>query len=132
MIDPVQVDTYVGVVLREARLARGLRQADLAALLGVDRSTIARYESGARSMSVGTLLQVAHALNRPALAFLPGFAEHTELAAVLRLLDQRSELLPRVVEALRMSVPDDLADDQGEPVTCGLPLSSLIGQGNTP
>ncbi|NTW97115.1 MAG: helix-turn-helix transcriptional regulator [Oscillochloris sp.] len=111
MSDPAQTDLDVGAALRAARLSRGLRQEDLAELLGVDRSTIARYESGTRSMSVATLLQVAQLLRRPALAFLPGAYADERLRSVLQVLDRRPDLLPRVVDLLHVSLQDDAEGD---------------------
>ncbi len=111
MTDPAQVDTQVGVALRTARLSRGLRQDDLAEQLGVDRSTIARYERGTRSMSVGTLIQVAQLLSRPATIFLPGIYANEGLHTALQVLERRPDLLPRVIELLRVSLQDEADDD---------------------
>ncbi|NTV99945.1 MAG: helix-turn-helix transcriptional regulator [Oscillochloris sp.] len=101
------IDSDVGKALRAARLSRGLRQDDLAELLGVDRSTIARYESGARSMSIATLVQIAELLKRPVMAFLPGIYAHEGLRTVVQILEQRPDLLPRVVDVLEISLQDD-------------------------
>jgi len=119
MIDPAQIDLDVGAALRAARLSRGLRQEDLAGLLSVDRSTIARYESGARSMSVGTLIQVAQLLSRPAVAFLPGVYADERLRSVVQVLERRPDLLPRVVDLLRVSLQDDAEGDAVEPRKLG-------------
>lgn len=115
MSDPAEVDTHLGVALRRARLASGLRQDDLAAQLGVDRSTIARYENGTRSMSVATLIQAAQVLGRPATFFLPGIFAREGLNTVLQVLEQRPDLLPRVVEVLRVSLQDEAAGDHEPP-----------------
>jgi transcriptional regulator with XRE-family HTH domain len=102
-----EVDSHVGAALRRARLARGLRQDDLAEQLGVDRSTIARYENGTRSMSVDTLMYVAHVLGRPATCFLPGIFANEGVSTVLQALERRPDLLPRVVAVLQVSLQDD-------------------------
>jgi transcriptional regulator with XRE-family HTH domain len=104
MSDPAQIDVDVGMALRAARLSRGLRQDDLANLLGVDRSTIARYESGARSMSVATLIKVAQLLSRPVIAFLPGVYANEGLRTVVQVLERRPDLLPQVVDVLKVSL----------------------------
>lgn len=111
MTDPAHVDAHVGAALRAARLSRGYRQDDLAELLGVDRSTIARYESGTRSMSVGTLMQAAQLLSRPAAAFLPGIYVNEGLHTVLQVLERRPDLLLRVVDLLRVSLQDEAEGD---------------------
>jgi transcriptional regulator with XRE-family HTH domain len=132
MSDPAQTDVDVGVALRAARLSRGLRQDDLADLLGVDRSTIARYESGARSMSVATLIQVAQLLSRPVISLLPGVYANEGLRTVVQVLERRPDLLPRVVDVLRVSLQDEAEDDdQGSRGRSPLPRTS-IGEGIIP
>ncbi|NNJ12377.1 helix-turn-helix transcriptional regulator [Chloroflexales bacterium ZM16-3] len=111
MTDPAQVDAQVGNALRSARLSRGLRQDDLAEQMGVDRSTIARYEHGTRSMSVSTLIQAAHLLGRPATIFLPGVYANEGLQTILSLLERRPDLLPRVLDLLLVSLRDEAVDD---------------------
>jgi transcriptional regulator with XRE-family HTH domain len=113
--DPAEVDAHLGAALRRARLACGLRQDDLAGQLGVDRSTIARYERRTRSMSVATLMQVAHLVGRPATFFLPGIFAREGLTTVLQVLEQRPDLLPRVVEVLWVSLQDEAAEDHERP-----------------
>lgn len=111
MIDPALVDAHVGTAVRAARLSRGYRQDDLAELLGVDRSTIARYENGTRSMSVSTLVQVAQLLKRPVIAFLPGVYADEALLKVLQVLERRPDLFLRVVDLLSVSLRAE--DDAG-------------------
>jgi transcriptional regulator with XRE-family HTH domain len=50
-----------GELIREARTRAGLTQADLARLTGRDRSVIARWEHGAVSPPVESLLACVHA-----------------------------------------------------------------------
>ncbi len=50
-----------GELIREARTRAGLTQADLAQLTGRDRSVIARWEHGAVSPPVESLLACVHA-----------------------------------------------------------------------
>ncbi len=107
MTDSVQIDTDVGRALRKARLSRGLRQEDLADLLGLDRSTIARYESGTRSMSVAVLIQAATVLSRPATFFLPGVYGNEGIHTTLHILERRPDLLPRVLDVLSVSLQRD-------------------------
>lgn len=121
MIDPALVDAHVGTAVRAARLARGYRQDDLAELLGVDRSTIARYENGTRSMSVSTLIQVAQLLNRPVSVFLPGVYADEALLKVLQVLERRPDLFLRVIDLLSVSLHAE--DDAGGGVAPALRIA---------
>jgi len=47
----------------DRRKARGLSQADLAALVGTTQSAIARLEGGGRPPRIDTLLRIANALD---------------------------------------------------------------------
>jgi HTH-type transcriptional regulator / antitoxin HipB len=51
-----------GEVLRNARVAKRVSQAELALGLGVTQTTISRAEAG-RDMKLGTLVQIARALD---------------------------------------------------------------------
>lgn len=57
-------------LLREARLEKGLKQADLAAKLGVPQSYISKYESGERRLDVIEFIDLCEALGiDPAIIF---------------------------------------------------------------
>ncbi len=49
----------IGAALRAARWARGITQAELSRVLGIDRSTFARYEAGDRPIPATVLLECA-------------------------------------------------------------------------
>jgi transcriptional regulator with XRE-family HTH domain len=58
--------------MREWRLARGMRQADLAKKVGTVKSLISRYETGETGMTFDLQLRVMQALNiMPNEFFLP-------------------------------------------------------------
>lgn len=48
--------------IRRARKSKGITQEDLAKVLGVNRATISKYESGAITPSIGQLCNIAVAL----------------------------------------------------------------------
>lgn len=50
-----------GELIREARLRAGLTQKQLSELTGRERSVIARWEQGANSPPIDSLMQVLHA-----------------------------------------------------------------------
>src|SRR4051794_11954006 len=57
-------DQRVGTALRQIRIRRGLRQADVARLAGVSRATISRVERGhIGTLSIDTLRRVAASLD---------------------------------------------------------------------
>jgi transcriptional regulator with XRE-family HTH domain len=64
----------IGAQLRAVRLACGVSQEELAERLGIERVTLSRYESGARTLPLATLVMVAELLRRPIAAFLPNSA----------------------------------------------------------
>jgi len=64
--------------IREARIARGLKQSELAELLGVTRPAIVHYESGLRSPDLPTLRKIAKSLMVPLAMLLGDSADPTE------------------------------------------------------
>lgn len=55
----------VGTRIREARRARGLTQADLAAAVGVSRSAVAQWETDRAGQVTGNLARIAAVLGIP-------------------------------------------------------------------
>jgi transcriptional regulator with XRE-family HTH domain len=61
--DPIsQFRLAFGAAVREARLAAGMTQDDLAGRAGIDRKTVSRLETGAYAPAFDRLLPVAVAL----------------------------------------------------------------------
>lgn len=58
-------------LLREARLAAGLTQAEVAAALGRPQSFVAKIERGERRVDVIELADLAEVLDKPIVFFLP-------------------------------------------------------------
>lgn len=96
--------TEIGPRISLAREDVGLTQADLAAELGVDRTAIAKMESGKRRVSATELVRLATALDRP----IDWFVIESPPAVVSRRQDPaaggRSTLLDRRVERLARDV----------------------------
>jgi predicted transcriptional regulator len=53
----------VGATLRDARLAAGLSQSELARQMGVGQSEVSRLEAGRKNFTLGSLLRAAEALD---------------------------------------------------------------------
>lgn len=58
----VPYPSLVGQVIKQARQAHGVQQADLAAILGMTQSAYSRLESGDSVLNIWQLRQCAHAL----------------------------------------------------------------------
>jgi DNA-binding XRE family transcriptional regulator len=59
------IDRLVGGRTRDRRVMIGLSQQQMAALIGVTRQQLQKYERGHNCMSVGRLYRIAHILGVP-------------------------------------------------------------------
>lgn len=121
--DVADIDVWIGAEIRAARLQTGTKQEDLAARLGIARTTLSRYEAGTRSVPIGTLLQIAYVLQTPLSELVPGARSMedawsappapTVLAAIPGLdsigqaLQQRPDLTPQVLELISLLLEHD-------------------------
>jgi len=88
-------------LLREARRAAGLSQAELARRAGTSQPAIARYESGAASPSVRTLERLLYALGRRLrLAAEPVGAPIAQASERMRHLRQERASIERAVRSI--------------------------------
>ena len=62
---PGSIDAYISLRMRERRLALGLTLADVAAMLGVSVTQIAKYENGKNRVSAARLFDICEALELP-------------------------------------------------------------------
>ncbi|MBI3516003.1 MAG: helix-turn-helix transcriptional regulator [Proteobacteria bacterium] len=69
---PDPVDVYVGARVRERRVALGMSQTDLAALIGLTFQQVQKYERGTNRLSASALWRAAKALGVPVLYFFDG------------------------------------------------------------
>jgi len=70
--DISDIDARVGAAIRAGRLRAGIKQEELAAAIGLDRTTLSRYEAGSRSVPISALLQIAYVLRAPLSELIPG------------------------------------------------------------
>jgi transcriptional regulator with XRE-family HTH domain len=95
------VGAYIARRVRSLRLAHAMTQEELAAILGVKRESMSRYESGERAITIALLLDIAAALEQPLDAFLPpGQLEEPPLAEIVAALRARPDLIPSVQDLL--------------------------------
>ena len=52
----------LGAAIREARMKRGLSQAELAAMIGTDQAAISRIENGGCWVGIASYIKIADAL----------------------------------------------------------------------
>jgi len=97
------IDARVGERLRASRLRAVLTQGELATALGVDRSTVAKWESGERAMTVSALTRAAQVVGVPPAALLEEPRHSAQQQAVQLLtstLEHRPDLLPPLLATL--------------------------------
>ncbi|HEY3228490.1 MAG TPA: helix-turn-helix transcriptional regulator [Roseiflexaceae bacterium] len=109
------IDEQIGARLRDARLQVVLTQDELARALGLDRSTVAKWETGQRSMTVENLIRAAAVLeippqqlliapsgDRPVVRSLSEvIIQHQAVQTIAQTLEQRPDAIPAVVAALK-------------------------------
>lgn len=116
----------IGATLRATRPRAGVKQSELAAALGIDRTTLARYEGGSRSIPLPILLRICHVLQTPLDDLLPdarlsapqvasSTAHADTLPAPFRtiiatLLDH-PQVIPTILEALTLLLERDALDE---------------------
>jgi transcriptional regulator with XRE-family HTH domain len=69
------VDVFVGARIREYRVALGLTQNQLGAMIGSTNQQVHKYEKGIDRLSAGQLYEIAQALDMPVTYFYEGFGE---------------------------------------------------------
>lgn len=57
-----EYDKLIGTAIRSARKRKKMNQESLAQLLGVDRSTISKYETGDNPIDMSTFMQICDVL----------------------------------------------------------------------
>jgi HTH-type transcriptional regulator/antitoxin HipB len=53
----------VGILIKQARKAKGLTQKELGDMLGIGESRVSKYESGKQNPTIGTLQKIADTLD---------------------------------------------------------------------
>ena len=94
--------TLLGKQVRLARTQRRMSQADLAARVGIARSTLQLIEKGDAKVEIGLAFEAA--IIAGVRLFVP---EASSLAAYNERVDDKLALLPRSVRRLHKEVDDD-------------------------
>jgi len=101
------LDTEIGLRLRQARHAKGLTQSDLAQLIKISFQQIQKYENGSNRISATRLLHISKSLGVPVTYFYDDLGEPD--------LTVRTPSLPdRVMRSARIldDIPDGDVKDQ--------------------
>jgi transcriptional regulator with XRE-family HTH domain len=117
MSNEQELNRRIGAAVRDARLARGVTQGDLAQLLEVDRTMISRYERGTRTLSAPALLMIfrylEYSLDTLDLESVADAATTEPLPEsiqrIVAMLRQRPELIGTVEDVLETFVSADEA-----------------------
>ena len=92
----------MGRVIRLARKGRKMSEADLAARIGIARSTLQLIEKGHPKVEIGLVFEAATLLGVPMFVDEP-----SRLASEISRIDDRLALLPKSVRQPRSQVKDD-------------------------
>lgn len=112
MTTDLTLDQQIGQRLRQFRQSLGDRQADFAARVGKERSTIAKYERGERRLTLSDMLDMAERLHYPPAALLlkllPESAHQAALDTILRALLQNPSLVPVVLTHIHEALQEQI------------------------
>lgn len=95
--------------VRALRQLRGLTQADLAALVGLNQSLITRIENGKREVSVGEAWALAASLGVPVSDLFTATSTYYDGLLIARVRAPLREVMMRVAEVERLSSEEDPA-----------------------
>ena len=94
--------SLLGKRIQMARKQRRMSEKDLAARVGIARSTLQRIENGDPTVAIGRVFEAAVITGVD--LFVP---EATSLAAEIRMTEERLALLPASIRGSRRAVHDD-------------------------
>ena len=92
----------LGQLVREARVAKALTAAELAARAGISRALLARIERGDPGCSIGAVFEVATICGVPLFD-----QEQRQLTTHLALHREKMALMPKAVRTRNKAVKDD-------------------------
>jgi transcriptional regulator with XRE-family HTH domain len=87
-----QVSVDLGKAIKSLRLAKAMRQSDLAEKVGVEPTTISRYERGDYAPSLDVLAVIAEVLETPLHSFFTEPSKEADLSSL------RHELIDAIYE----------------------------------
>ena len=117
---PTDHDRYIGERIREARVAGGMSQEELAELIGVSYQQVQKYESGYNRVNGARIERLVTALNRPLTYLFPNVTDVRAAPALSHFLTTKDgqrliakfPRLPPATRAIVLDLVDLLAKDQ--------------------
>jgi transcriptional regulator with XRE-family HTH domain len=104
------IDQQIGRRLRDLRQSMGDRQADFAARIGKERSTVAKYERGERKLSLNDIIDMAEHLDYPPVALLlrllPEVYGDPRLNTLLSVVIHNPAILPTVLASIQEALKE--------------------------
>lgn len=91
-----KVDTAIGLKVAELRIASGLSREQLASHIGVTHQQLQKYEKGTNRITLGRMVEIAHALGEPIEYFFSGFADTLQPSKHRRLCIEVSRNFMRI------------------------------------
>jgi transcriptional regulator with XRE-family HTH domain len=111
--DHESADSVLAKNLVTARVAAGVTQHELAEASGISRATIAQIETGYSDPRLSTIVELAKALELPAIFLLIGLPEVRALAQVLNRAERdRPSIDPRDVARMRQYIGTGMLKDR--------------------
>jgi transcriptional regulator with XRE-family HTH domain len=95
------LENEIGLRIKLARIRAGLKQKELAEMVGMHPMSISQIESGRRSTTIAQLLEIAKALNVPIVQILGGAGEDELSLELERLLAILAERDSQIITNLR-------------------------------
>jgi transcriptional regulator with XRE-family HTH domain len=95
------LEKEIGLRIKLARIRAGLKQKELAEMVGMHPMSISQIESGRRSTTIAQLLEIAKALNVPIVQILGGAGEDELSLELERLLAILAERDSQIITNLR-------------------------------
>jgi transcriptional regulator with XRE-family HTH domain len=110
----VTINQQIGRRLRDFRQSLGDRQADFAARIGKERSTVAKYERGERTLSLNDIIAMAERLDYPPamllLKLLPESHSDPRIDALLAAIVQQPAILPTVLTSVHDALKERIGN----------------------
>lgn len=106
-MDKIVLMRQIGANLQKHRNGKQLTQEALASMVDKNTTTITRFESGQRMMSVSSLVDIAQALNISCDALIFGDTKDAAVQNIIKMLENETEeTLERIARIIRICLEE--------------------------